>query len=367
MVQLIMSLLGYQPEKALSLSGIQHMDSKKNQAVLNRRTNHPGGKNLISTDIPKGNEMLNYSVQAMEEIAETTQLSHQDKKYVCELLSKAEKFASPLNGILFEQGRLSSFIEANMMNLPFPITAIEFPRGKENMRIDEKHIVLCMEYASNTNHKYAKLAEIACPDIRVYGGIIVVPLVNYSGNSSFIGWGLSSALFVICKKFVKQSYLDAYTEEDGVKNKLGINIYPFPTNTNHYKLFLNDMEEWVKQAVFVFQHDIHALLHLLVCASCSNTKIIDTPPPGKLNKKRLSKGKLPLPGYRKVVISTYNNKRYLNHNNSPCSGKTPPREHLRRGHIRKYESGMKIWINNTIIGAGRGRDYVGKIYEMQAG
>ena len=44
--------------------------------------------------------------------------------------------------------------------------------------------------------------------------------------------------------------------------------------------------------------------------------------------------------------------------------RTPPREHLRRGHIRIYESGVKIWISNSIIGAGRGRNRVNKLYKM---
>jgi hypothetical protein len=32
--------------------------------------------------------------------------------------------------------------------------------------------------------------------------------------------------------------------------------------------------------------------------------------------------------------------------------RSTPREHLRRGHVRKYSSGLKIWINSMIINAG---------------
>jgi hypothetical protein len=31
-----------------------------------------------------------------------------------------------------------------------------------------------------------------------------------------------------------------------------------------------------------------------------------------------------------------------------------PREHLRRGHIRRYENGQKLWINATVVNAGVG-------------
>jgi hypothetical protein len=31
-----------------------------------------------------------------------------------------------------------------------------------------------------------------------------------------------------------------------------------------------------------------------------------------------------------------------------------PREHLRRGHIRIYQSGRRIWVNSTLVNAGVG-------------
>lgn len=36
-----------------------------------------------------------------------------------------------------------------------------------------------------------------------------------------------------------------------------------------------------------------------------------------------------------------------------------PREHLRRGHIRRLEDGRKFWINAAVVAAGNG----GKIHK----
>lgn len=42
-----------------------------------------------------------------------------------------------------------------------------------------------------------------------------------------------------------------------------------------------------------------------------------------------------------------------------------PREHLRRGHIRRYESGMKVWVNATVVNPGIGGK-VSKDYRLAA-
>lgn len=43
-----------------------------------------------------------------------------------------------------------------------------------------------------------------------------------------------------------------------------------------------------------------------------------------------------------------------------------PREHLRRGHIRRLGDGRKIWVNATVVAAGRSAGVVTKDYAMRA-
>lgn len=42
-----------------------------------------------------------------------------------------------------------------------------------------------------------------------------------------------------------------------------------------------------------------------------------------------------------------------------------PREHLRRGHIRRLADGRRIWVNATVVAAGRGAGVVKKDYALR--
>lgn len=100
--------------------------------------------------------------------------------------------------------------------------------------------------------------------------------------------------------------------------------------------FLKDVERW--------------LFKFLSALNCCNIKSIEEKAPIKLNKKRSSNGKKPL-------FSTWTLKIDLDHKATKStsgslskSERANPRVHLRRGHIRRYGSGLWIWVRACVVG-----------------
>lgn len=98
-----------------------------------------------------------------------------------------------------------------------------------------------------------------------------------------------------------------------------------------------------------------AVYSFLNALACSNVQIERSP----AKKGGNVKGALPFDDYHILTIG-----------NQRASGGTgggshrSPREHLRRGHIRRLESGSKIWVNATVVNAGVGGK-VTKDYRVQ--
>lgn len=94
--------------------------------------------------------------------------------------------------------------------------------------------------------------------------------------------------------------------------------------------------------------DIYTVLELVEALSCKNvstqpTEKIDA----KVNERRIKAGKLPVYETRVLVIDAPQTQ-----SNTATSGSgkhESPRQHLRRGHIRRLESG-NIWVNACVVG-----------------
>lgn len=100
-----------------------------------------------------------------------------------------------------------------------------------------------------------------------------------------------------------------------------------------------------------------ALLDLLNALACSNVQAVRSRA-RKVAKK--AKSALPFDDYHVLMIES--------HESSATNGlglgtHRSPREHLRRGHIRRLAD-KRIWVNATIVAAGRGAGIVRKDYAL---
>jgi hypothetical protein len=100
--------------------------------------------------------------------------------------------------------------------------------------------------------------------------------------------------------------------------------------------------------------EVLAAITLMAALSCSNVGLQDIPAPDKLNKKRLKSGKPPMYGYKSVVVLTGQPGVDLGNEDLDSHDHRSVRSHLRRGHIRRLADNRRIWIQSTIVNAGKG-------------
>ena len=113
---------------------------------------------------------------------------------------------------------------------------------------------------------------------------------------------------------------------------------------------------------------VSGILEMVVCGlsvmNCSNVECVENKPPEALNKKRNKSGKIPLFSYWTLHLST-KNKRYSKYEDDQQSTRIGPRLHLRRGHIRRLQSGTTTWVNSCMVG-DQSRGTVAKDYHLHA-
>jgi hypothetical protein len=100
--------------------------------------------------------------------------------------------------------------------------------------------------------------------------------------------------------------------------------------------------------------EVSAVLNFLNIMQCSNVKA-EVSEPKKANVPKMAFG---FDSYRILTIDGPSGVGKGLEGGSHRS----PREHLRRGHIRRLGDGRKVWVNAAVVGAGKGAGVVHKDY-----
>ena len=107
--------------------------------------------------------------------------------------------------------------------------------------------------------------------------------------------------------------------------------------------------DWPKHAACDLADEVRTVLELIEALTCSNVSHapLDVRKP---NKSSIRKGALPFDEYRALVINAHRDARAPG---APGAGSNrSPREHLRRGHIRRLSEDRTVWVNATVVAAG---------------
>jgi len=230
-----------------------------------------------------------------------------------------EKFIMPDGGLIFDYGITLSLLDSvEKYNLPFTNIVIEYfmPFKEKQMR----------EIAPEISTKRIILA-------RDLGDKIAMSSVWYVDRVHI--WEFGAWL--------------AFDKTDPNKG-----WYPVVDAWNDYLM----KHKTVEEVVYDISIEGCVLLQLLGALSCKNISVGSSKKDDKKNKKNA----IPFDSYRRLVIG-----KSISHNMNAANvqeEKRHPREHLRRGHIRRLIGG-NIWVNSTIVNLGVGGK-LNKTYELSA-
>jgi hypothetical protein len=305
--------------------------------------------------------VFNYSAQAVRDLKEWSSEADRRRqpktalslRTVAELLgTRSVKFALPEGGCLFSIRKPFLADDADLLKLPFPVIALEYFVSRADGWTDP----LAPAYAPERiclawTHEGEGSAS----------GVMVVPLWRASPK---YGWVMgSAAIFIPYKQSgltTDRMYFGAPDSFKGIRSDLKFNLIPLLVEEFDQRTRKLGLRRVAKECYLDAMDEMNALLEFLLALSCTNVSIRDASQqiPERLNKKRLAKGKLPIFTYKTLDIVI---PRHIeSHPEEANSSRQRPRVHLRRGHIRKLQTGSRIWVNACVVGSNRGivhKDY----------
>lgn len=236
----------------------------------------------------------NFCRQITKEYSELTGIPekfHGEIERILSLSSKAVKFQLPINGKLYDNLEFKALEDLPEIRLPFPVIALEFFLN-EDPPAPDKAVVLAREDGNR---------------------IAVTPVVYYKKSNA---WGCSPEILI-----PRVGSLDRLDGEVGINFEM----------TDESQDFAN------------YNHSLLVLMQFLDILSCSNVHIEQSRAKPPMKKK----GALPFDIYHVLIIGDQKTG-----SGSSTTDHRSPREHIRRGHIRRYSDGKKIWINAMVVAKG---------------
>jgi hypothetical protein len=295
----------------------------------------------------------NYAAQAVRGINLYADRTQHDPKYQAD--------------VPFVRGMVKDMFAAVHFVLPDDGKFLEDDlRGLHGLKARLPYPKLTLEYHSSTGCKVVILAAERRPEdvaaalnwkdelafLPAYGDVVILLYYAFSIPAIPGEWYPSP----------KGIILPSEWEDQTMETPLGFKMRPFAFLPAACLQVLSDEKIRGKDAAW--DGDVlRVTLCFLEALACSNvsTKVLEPVDP-KVNRKREAKGKLPFYETKVLVVQAPKIAGQLNVATSDDGDKrASPREHLRRGHIRRIEDGRRVWVNSCIVGS-RNLGHVGKRY-----
>lgn len=268
----------------------------------------------------------NYAAHALEALRDLSRQmpstwihSCADLRVLQALIRQSEKFLLPPNGeLLFTREYREPFFD--LMQLPYPVIALEIPVTKSD-NLDGNSVSKSLIIA------WTKESGCSWPSVVDADDAINFTEMVYFDNMwqirpGICGFSPSSPNFQ-GGKTLAMSGCPAFEEYFEVCSR------------HEIETDLGGM----------FSSGFNALLEFCLTVNCENVAQERLEPSKVMNQSRVSKGKTPFFTYRFLRIPALKV-------DSVAAGAThsSPRMHLRRGHLRRLQTGKVTWVRNTIVG-----------------
>lgn len=281
-------------------------------------------------------EHLNYSRQLVKHCMDTLAIPSFDPENralvssVVDLHGTSTKFILPDGGRLYDDRELRALDESVPLRLPYSYLCLEYHSNGLDRQMDEPvGLVNGVPQYEQENFVSAQKRVVYA---RERDGYIVVTVAFWTRHDGV--WRIQPECAIPATGYLDRSV--SFSGRPAIKAAFKDPRVP-----------LSD-----------YMDELGALLCFLNVLQCSNVHV-ERSEPKKAGKK--IKTALPFDTYHILTIDVPGKAG----EGAATGGHRSPREHLRRGHIRRLADGRRIWVNATVVAAGRGAGVVTKDYAVR--
>lgn len=270
-------------------------------------------------------EHLNYCRQIVKQYSHLlaiTGLTPPEKtsyRHAIDLCYASQKFILPDGGHILADGELRALDEMLPLRLPYKFIALEYKPIKTASE----------DYAWETVESSKRVVFARDRD----DGVYVTPACFHDNSKLWI---------ILPEAFIPST---DYLDRSNIKNGNVFIKTRWPRGVDQRDYY----------------DEVSVLLTFLNALACSNVNIEKS-----IRKNQGKKVKAALQFYDYHILTINVGRSSYDSKGHGEVGHRSPREHLRRGHIVRPQSGRPYWRNSTIVNAGRGFGKVDKNYQLRA-
>ena len=266
-------------------------------------------------------------------------------------INKSVHFATSDNGIIFDSG-LKGLCGINL-RLPYPKITVEYAITKVSKELPEDFESAYGKHIMSTK-ALVLVNEIEGDELDIF----IEDLKNNSFGRIVLSEPMMSWIHTtdrVVQFFPFAGFKDAYWSPGSVQVILNSEWKAEDGSMQLFYLPLDEIPPGPMDGTYLshlckvaFAHT-YGVLEFLEALTCKNVKQSIHQEARKNNDKWVRLGKLPMYETKVLTIDT-TEKEYIGSSGGSGRSHASPRQHLRRGHIRKLESG-NIWVNSCVVGS----------------